>query len=60
MVYIPIAGTALERHIAEREVIDGFAVDAAHKVSVFVGEIPGISSSDAVIAIIEEVDFLPV
>ena len=60
MVDVPIACTALQRHIAKREIVDMTSVDAAHKVSVFIGEIPGIVSSDAVIAVIEEVDLIAV
>ena len=60
MVDIPIAGTALNRYVAERIIIKILAVDAAYQISVFVCEIPGIASSDTVVAVIEEVYFVAV
>ena len=60
MVDIPIAGIALERYIAKREVIDSFAVDAAHQVAVFVRQIPSIATPYAVIAVVEQVDLIAI
>ena len=60
MIDIPIAGTALQCHIAKGEIIEFFAVDAAYQFSVFVRQIPCFSSSDAVIAVIQQVDLIAV
>jgi hypothetical protein len=57
---IPITGTALNRHIAERIVEKVLAVDTAYQISVFVCQIPGIASSDTVIAVIEQIDLIAV
>lgn len=60
MVDIPIAGTALNRYVAERIIIKILAVDTVNQVSVFVGQIPVLASFDAVVAVIEEVYFVAV
>ena len=60
MVDIPIAGTTLNRYVAERIIIKVLAVDAAYQISVFVCEIPSIASSDTVIAVIEQVDLITI
>ena len=60
MVYIPIAGIALQRHIAERIIIDILAVNTAYEPSVFIGEIPDLASSDAITTIIKQVDLIAV
>ena len=44
MVDVPIAGIALDSHVAEGIIIKILAVDAVHKVSVFIGEIPSVAS----------------
>jgi len=60
MVDIPVTGTALEGHIAKGEIIDVFSVYIAYEISVFVGEMPSISSSNAVITIVQQVDLVAV
>ena len=57
---IPIAGTAQNRHIAERIVEKVLAVDTAYQISVFVRQIPGIASFDAVIAVVQQVDLIAI
>ena len=60
MVNVPVAGRALHGHIAKRIVPDFLAVDAADEVAVFVREIPCVAPADAVIAVVEHVDFIAV
>ena len=60
MIDVPITGTALEGHIAKREIIDCLSVDAVDKVSVFICQIPCVAATDAVIAAVEDVDFVSI
>ena len=55
-----MAGRALHGHIAKRIVPDFLAVDAADEVAVFVREVPCVAATDAVIAVVEYVDFIAV
>ena len=60
MVDVPVAGRALYCHITKRIVQYFFAVDAADEVAVFVREVPCAAPADAVIAVVEDVDFIAV
>lgn len=60
MVDVPRTGTALDRYITIREIIYFLTIDAINQISVLVGEIPSLASSYAVIAVIEEVNFIAV
>lgn len=60
VVDVPIAGTPLHRHIAPGIVENLFAVDAADKVAVRVGQVPCSAPFDAVVTVVEQVDLVPV
>ena len=60
MVDIPITGRTLDGYVSERVIQNLLAIDAAHEVAVFVREIPRVAASDAVKAVVEEVDLIAV
>lgn len=60
MVDIPVTGTALEGHITKWEIIDLFSIYSIHQIAVFISEIPGCASFDAVITVVQQVDLIAV
>ena len=60
MVDIPVTGTALEGHIAKWEIINLFSIYSIHQIAVFISEIPGCASFDAVITVVQQVDLVAV